>query len=369
MQKIYINGRFFTQKITGEQRYAIEMINALDELLYKSSSNAFTWIILIPKNMELFQEIKKYKIIKIKKVGILKGHLWEQIELPFFSRSGMLLNFCDMAPILKKNQLVTIHDMAIMAHPEYYTRSFRYWHLFVYKCVVKRIKKICTVSNFSKSELEKYLKIDGNKIEVINCACATHLNNQKVYNRDFIEKNKIDLNKHVVLAVSSLSPNKNFKTIIESLKYIKDKDLELVIAGGVNSKEFITSDNEHLKKAKYVGYVSDEELITLYKIANCFVYPSFYEGFGLPPIEAMSYGCPAIVSNQTALPEVCGEAVEYCDPNDPVNLAKIIDKVLSNKNLQEKLKEKSLICVSKYSWEKSIREYFNLIMRILKNEE
>lgn len=89
----------------------------------------------------------------------------------------------------------------------------------------------------------------------------------------------------------------------------------------------------------------------------------------MPPIEAMSYGCPVIVSNQTALPEVCGEAVEYCDPNDPVNLAKIIDKVLSNKNLQEKLKEKSLICVSKYSWEKSIREYFNLIMRILKDEE
>ena len=366
MKKIFINGRFFTQKITGEQRYALEMISALDELLSRSSSNAeLEWCILLPKKMKAYLPIKKYENIKIKKVGFLKGHLWEQLELPFYTKNNLLINFCDMAPILKKNQVVTIHDMAIMRYPEFYTKLFRYWHLFVYKCLARRNITFCTVSEFSKKEINKYLHVEFDKINIIYPACAAHLNNSKIYDTDFIKKHNIDLNKNILLAVSSLSKNKNFKSIIEAIKYVNVDNLELVIAGGANSKEFANKNtHEYLKDAKYVGYISDEELITLYKIANCFVYPSFYEGFGLPPIEAMTYGCPVIVSKQTALPEVCGENAIYCDPLSIKDIARKIEQVLLDKNLQKEFYLKGKEHAKKYSYKISADKYFKLIMEL-----
>lgn len=353
MKQVYINGRFLTQQVTGEQRYAIEMLLELDTFTECNS-----WVVLLPNdNLVTVPELNH---ITCKKIGRLKGHLWEQIELPYYSRDGFLINFCDMAPICKKNQIVFIHDMAIMAHPEYYTKTFRKWHKFVYQNVVKKAKRVFTVSTFSKSELIKYLNIPAHKITVIPCACSTNLKDAP-FQSEFLKKWNIDKNKRILLAVSSLSKNKNFDSLVQSLKYIKTLDTEVIIAGGCNTNEFKPIIDKYIKDVKYVGYVSDEELVTLYEIADCFVYPSFYEGFGMPPIEAMSNGCAVVSSNSTALPETCGDAALYCNPMEPRDIASKIDYILSNPEIERKFVELGYKQITKYSWHTNATKLINTI--------
>lgn len=164
MKKIYINGRFLTQNITGVQRYAIEIVKALDDYLNNNDlNNQYEFEIVAPKNIKQKLELKN---IKIKQVGFLKGHLWEQLELPLYVRNKFLFNFCNCAPLLKKNQIVTIHDAAVCAVPQAYSKAFRYWYKFMYKILTVRLNKIFTVSEFSKKELHKYFNVPLEKIEV-----------------------------------------------------------------------------------------------------------------------------------------------------------------------------------------------------------
>ena len=349
MKRVYINGRFLLQKVTGEQRYAIEIIRELDKHVREDEK----WEILIPHGR--ICNSLSLSNMQIHLVGSLRGHFWEQFELPLYSRDGFLINFCDMAPMFKRNQVVFIHDVAIMAHPEYYTYKFRKWHEFVYRKTVKNAKKIFTVSNFSRHELIKYFDVPTDKISVIHCACPPHLQ-QDIFLDNFIEKWKIDRSKKILLAVSSLSPNKNFKAIVEAMRYLKTDSVELIIAGGSNTAEFQTEIDKYMNDVKYVGYVSDEELITLYKVADCFIYPSFYEGFGVPPLEAMVNGCAVILSKMTALPEIYGESAVYCDPYNPSDIAEKIDAVFQNEGLYQDLICKGMDKLKEYSWKKSAKK-------------
>src|SRR5207253_1940106 len=122
-----------------------------------------------------------------------------------------------------------------------------------------------------------------------------------------------------VLAVGSLTPNKNFNGVVRAATLLGDLDCKIVAAGGANTRVFngVALADDALIMA---GYVTDGELHALYENAACFIFPSFYEGFGLPPLEAMHCGCPVIVSDRASLPEVCGEAAVYCDPDDPADM-------------------------------------------------
>ena len=168
MKKIYINGRFLTQNITGVQRYAIEIVKALDKYLNDNRLNGeYKFEIVCPKNIK--QELV-LRNINIKQIGKLKGHLWEQIELPLYVKDKFLFNFCNCAPLIKKNQMLVIHDAAVSAMPNSYSFLFKVWYKFMFYILGQRLNKIFTVSNFSKRELNKYFSIDLNKIEVVYSA-------------------------------------------------------------------------------------------------------------------------------------------------------------------------------------------------------
>lgn len=137
--KYYINGRFLTQRITGVQRYAREMTLALDQLLQERTLDQNEYTILAPKNVI---ETLSCKRIQFKACGHLTGHLWEQIELPYYAKDGYLLNFCNCAPLIKKNQAVTIHDAAIAAFPSAYSWKFRLWYRIMYTVLGKRLNTI-----------------------------------------------------------------------------------------------------------------------------------------------------------------------------------------------------------------------------------
>lgn len=341
MKKIYINGRFLTQNITGVQRYAIEIVKALDKYLDTNVLNGkYEFEIVCPKNIK--QKIKLNNI-KVKQIGILKGHLWEQIELSLYVRGNFLFNFCNCAPIIKKNQVVTIHDAAVCAVPKAYSFLFRTWYKFMFYILGHRLNKIFTVSNFSKKELHKYFSIDLDKIDVTYNGIDHILKikpDEKIFDKFNIEKN------NYVLAVSSLNPSKNFKLILETAKQMPNTNF--VIAGGTNSSVFKSKGLPVTDNVKFIGYVTDEELVALYKYASCFVYPSLYEGFGIPPLEAMAFNCPVIVSDIEVFREVYIDSVLYCDIGDSEFLKQQILLVRGNEKQRFLIKYKDILL--KYRW-------------------
>lgn len=335
MRKIVINGRFLSQHITGVQRVAHELVRELDSLAREKKIEA---IILAPKNI-IFENL--YKNIKIKKVGYLKGILWEQLELPFYAikEKGVLINLGSVAPIINTG-IVDIHDISFRVNPQFFSKKFSWYYRVLIWILVRTSKKILTVSEFSKQEIMKYYKVPKEKIEVIYNSWEHILR----INEDFSILQKFNLEKKsFYLAVSSVAPNKNFKYIIELAKLYPEK--QFVIAGKKNIKVFGELGVEDLKNLIWCGYITDEDLKALYMTCKGFIYPSFYEGFGLPPLEAMGCGCEEIyVSNTSCLPEIFGDSVVYLNP---YKVEKILKETL---NLDNKI-------LNNYNWTKSIIKF------------
>ena len=353
MKKVYINGRFLTQNITGVQRCAVEFTKVLDRYLDDETfKNKYKIELLAPHNIKQKMELKN---ISIKKIGILKGHLWEQFELPFYAKDGFLFNFCNCAPLIKTNQVVTIHDTAVVSVPDAYSLPFKLWYKFMFRILGFRLNNIFTDSYFSKRELNKHFNIREDKISVIYCG-INHILKIKPDESIF---DKFNINKgNYVLGVSSLNPAKNFQLILKAAQ--KLPDFNFVIAGGNNSSVFNSRGLEIPNNVKFIGYVSDEELVALYKYAYCFVFPSLYEGFGIPPLEAMSFGCPAILSNIDVLKEIAQDSVLYCDTENPEVLANQIRKKDTLVNLRGSNKQKAIL--SKYTWEKAVKQMLDKVI-------
>ena len=346
---IYINGRFLTQRMTGSQRFAYEI---LTQLLYNKLNN---YCVLVPPG-----EIQAgYNIDgwPIKTVGKLKSTIWEQVDLPIFLyRNGghLLINLVNTAPCLYKNQIATIMDMTTFVNPKWFTRSFSTYYKLILPVIGKNSLKILTVSEHSKKDILRFINIAPAKVEVIYCAVSKNfMAAAKAFSQQEDILKKIGIKKNAyILGVSSLDPRKNFDTLIRAYLQM-NTDLPLIIVGS-SGKAFASSALEHLAaeqvNIKFTGYVSDEELISLYKFASCFVYPSLYEGFGLPPLEAMACGCPTIVSNSSSIPEVCGDASIYVEPTDVDNLNTAISDLLSNQSKRENLIELGYAREKKFSW-------------------
>lgn len=360
-KKCIINARFLTQPITGVQRYAIELLKSLDNLIDRGEIDAkqCSFMLLAPQEIKYELNLKN---IPVKTVGKLQGHLWEQLELPFYARKHLLLNLCNTGSLLKSNQIVTIHDAAVFAVPQTYSLIFRTWYKLLLTGLGKISKKIITDSSFSKKELMYFCKMGAIKLKVILLG-SEHILSIPIA-EDILQKNGIG-NKPFLLAVSSMNPNKNFHSIVRAIELLGDVGFDIVIAGGTNPKIFSQSELFFSERVRHLGYVSDEELRTLYEHAACFIYPSFYEGFGLPPLEAMACGCPVIVSNAASLPEVCGEAALYCDPHDPTDIADKIRQLMDDADLREMLQEKGLERAKQFTWDKCARETFAVIEEVL----
>lgn len=339
MKKLIINGRFLSQQITGVQRVAHELVRELDKLV---ESENIEIVILAPKNI-MFENL--YKNIQIKKVGYLKGVLWEQMEFPLYSikEKGVLLNLGSVAPIINTG-IVDIHDISFRVNPQFFSKKFSWYYRVLIWILVRTSKKIITVSEFSKQEIIKYYKVPKEKIEVIYNSWEHILRIEEditILKRFNLEK------KNFYLGVSSIAPNKNFKYIVELAKLYPEK--RFVIVGKKNLKVFGKLGIENLKNLVWCGYVSDEELKALYMTCKGFIYPSFYEGFGLPPLEAMGCGCEEIyVSKTSCLPEIFEESVIYLNPNKVEKILK--DNIRTDKKI-----------INKYNWYFSSKRLLKIV--------
>lgn len=348
--KIYINGRFLTQRITGVQRYALEMTKAIDEIISNDTylqSNEY--VIITPQNILYSLELKN---IRVMRKGILHGHAWEQLELPLYTLDGFLINFCGCAPLLKFNQTVTIHDAAVSAMPNSFSWAFRTWYKLMFMWLGRSLEHIFTVSEFSKKELHKYYDIPLSKIHVT----YNGIDHIKKFKADESIIDREDLKgKKYVLAVSSMNPSKNFPLVLDVARLMPD--VEFIIAGGSNEKVFKSAGLDVPQNARLIGYVSDEELMALYHHASVFVYPSLYEGFGIPPLEAMMCGCPVVVSDIEVFHEVYGDSVEYCDCYNVTKWKQVIENVLTDK---KKYYMDICQCTKLYTWNNTAKLVLNI---------
>ena len=346
--EIYINARFLTQQITGVQRFAIEISKELRKM---DAQVKFVSPVKVIHN-DIASELGVIPF------GSSTSHFWEQISLPRYLKrigSPLLVNLCNTAPIFYSNKVVTIHDITYKLFPENFSLPFRTYYNFLIPRILQSSRKIITVSNFSKREILKHYKVDKNKIDVIYNA---------VHNK-FTPSEKENCEKYI-LGVSSLSKHKNFDMLVKSFNKIKNKNLKLYIVGEKNRNlNYILTQGHNINSnVIFTGRVGDQELVELYSNAACFVFPSLYEGFGIPPLEAMASGTPVVASNAAAIPEVCGDAALYFNPLDMEDIAETILKIVQNDDMKKALINKGFKQIKKFSWEKSANKMINVINNI-----
>lgn len=345
-----VNGRFLTQKPTGVHRFAFEMCNKLHEL-------EVDFYVAVPKEIN-----PDYKFnFKTIACGSMGSHLWEQISLPrYLKQQGnpLLVSFSGCGPLNYSNQIITIHDVSHERHPEWFSKNYCRFYGYMMPRIGKKAHAIITVSEFSKREIEETLQIGAEKIHVINCSIPSY---HKV---DNISNEPTGDAESYIVSVSSMDPRKNFIRLVEAFNNIEDKSIKLYIIG-MQFKAFNTPDMQKLISENVIltGYLDDESLQKMYKNALFSVYPSLYEGFGIPPLESMSYGCPVIVSDIPALREINEDAALYADPLNIADMSSKMDLLIRDIQLRKTLSEKGRLQVQKYSWDKSAQQVLELVNR------
>lgn len=343
---VFINARFLTEPLTGLQRWGREVLRELDAMIEDGSIDgaAYRFQLLTPSQPEGMPE---YRHLQLKVKGPLRSHLWEQLILPMAAK-GFLLNFKNTAPTRHRNMSVQIQDLQPIAHPRTHTTLFNRVYQWILPRATRQAKVVFALSESTALEIHKYF---GTPLEEITVTGAGHDHVLRIEPDDGIIKKHGLKQNGFLLAVSSLNPNKNFAAILRAMK-IANVKVPLVIAGGTNPRVFEGKEgiDELPENAIHVGRVSDEELRALYEHALGFVYPSFYEGWGLPPGEAMLLGCPVISSNTTSLPEVCGDAVLYCNPADDESIAKQLFRLVEDGPLRQELSAFGRARSSQFTW-------------------
>lgn len=341
--KIIVNGRFLLHQITGVERYAREIIAELDKMVVPGVVQ-----LAIPPEVE---NIPLYDNIGVIKIGKFHNHAWEHISLPLYAKreKGILLNLCNVAPLLSPG-VVCIHDMKIKTTPQYFNKIFLLWYRLIFFNAIKRSSMIITVSEFSKKEICKYYHIKEEKIHVVP-------NAWQHYERINIDENVLaffNLEKgKYYFSLSSLEPNKNFKWVAETARH--NSNQIFVIAGLANKTIFAeNSEFNYPKNIKFLGYVSDEKAKALMKYCKAFLFPTFYEGFGIPPLEAISAGTKhIIVSDTEVMHEIYKDLAIYIDPYCPCTN---LDDLFVNESIAAKQE-----VLKRYSWKKSA----NLLWKLL----
>jgi glycosyltransferase involved in cell wall biosynthesis len=257
-----------------------------------------------------------------------------------------VLNLCNTGPLFRKQQSTFFHDAQVFAIPQNFDWKFRLWYRALLRVSGRQSAGLFTNSNFSKAELSKFTGIGAHKFRVLHLG-ADHMHRLTPSLPDDVLAQIPQ--RPFLLAVSSASPNKNFNAVIQAIRILGDEAPPCVFVGQKYSKVFsdLDVDARHVTE---LGYVSDETLAALYSRALCLVYPSFYEGFGLPPLEAMTYGTPVIVSNTSSLPEVCADAALYCEPSSPQTLANAIDTLQNDAELQQRLSQAGKERSATFTW-------------------
>lgn len=344
MQTI-INGRIFEFPRTGVGRFCYEVVSEMDNLVKPGEM-----ILAIPKDAK---NVPKLRNIAVKTIGKGTGILWEQVELPLYvkKKRGGCLSMSSSVPLLS-HEYVLIHDIALKVNSRkngtIKDKLKIWWPLLQYYIGIKKSRVIMTLSEYQKKEMMREYRISKN-IPVVYAGWQ-HMN-RVTEDDSIIEKYNLR-GRAYLYAVATKAKNKNFKWILKVAQNNPDK--LFVVSGKLDTKYFADETNlDEVDNIISTGYVTDNEIKSLMKHATAFIFPSTYEGFGIPPLEALSVGTRVIVGQASCLPEIYGDYALYIDPN---NYDVDFDQLLtcSTREPQDLL--------NTYSWEKTTKIIMNHIM-------
>ena len=327
-----VNGRFLTQKVTGVQRFAIEMTRALQGIAGCD--------VIAPHGAR-----DEGPIIP-RRAGFLSGHAWEQFELPRHAEGGVLLNLGNTAPLMRGNQIVVIHDARPFTTPGNYSWRFATWYRLMQRGLARRGTCIVTVSCFAQQELAQHLRLDPAGIAVLGEG-AEHLLRTPP---DLGLCHRLGLDRPYVLAVGSLARHKNLASLSATAMMLTGRGMDLVLIGDVDRRVFGAGASGLPASLRGVGRQDDAGLRTLYEGAACFVFPSRDESFGLPAVEAMACGCPVVAARAGSLPEICGDAALLVDPDDPAEIAAAVERVIDDPELFARLRAAGRARAAGFTW-------------------
>ena len=367
MNRLYINGRFLTQPITGVQRYAIEVVRQWDNWLRQGTLDRSEWeITLVAPRTGIIHDLGLH-MIPVEMRGRLTGHAWEQFELPSFTRDGILFCPCNTAPFgslrVGNQTVVTVHDLSYRYFPSAYSRAFRLWYDMLMPSIFKRAAKILTVAQCEKRAMLEHFPAAEYRIGVVQNGCLAPESAMVLAS----ESGPLPIQTPYLLYVGSLSRRKNVQGVIAASETLFEEfpNLTTVLVGG-GTKVFNTREFEIPAKIRdrfiFRGQVNDAaEIFWLYRRAACFVFPSYYEASPLPPMEAMATGCPVVASAIPSHHERLGDAALYCDPDDPSDIARKVGSVLRDEGLAHGLRSRGVKRASEFTWHRCALETLRAI--------
>jgi len=344
MPFVAINGRFLTQRSSGVQRFAAEAIKAIDALLDADYAALKGQVeILAPRQARDFP----LKNIPLRRVGFSSGYEWEQIEYPLHARGALLLNLCMLGPLVARHQIVVVHDATVQALPQNFSPRFRAAYKFIIPRLCQRADMIVTVSEFSRREIGKYY---GGNVAAMP-VCYEGGDHIKAVPADLSVIERLGLKgRKFFLGVGVDSANKNINSVVAAFHKAKLADTMLVLTGAKEARVFGEFDLADSAGVLQIGFIPDQELRALYEHALGLIFPSLYEGFGLPPLEAMNCGCPVVISEQPALLEVCADAALHCQPYDVDQIAAHMRALAGDADLRARLAAAGYTRAQRFNW-------------------
>ena len=334
--------------------YGLSKVDKVNEyILFTNNSNHNS----IEISSDRFSKI----LCMVSETSRLARVVYEQLFLPGIAAKhavDILHSPGYVSPIAGKfAKVVTIHDMQYMYYPAYFNKAkLAYWKYLLPKSA-KKSDVILTVSENSKADIIDFLKIPSNKVFVTYEAAKLVSNSTEDDVIPDITK-KFGIYDDYILSVASLLPHKNLNKLIDSFVLLEDKIAHQLVFVGLKRSALNeikkTAENKlkNPNRIAILGYIPDQDLSAVYKRASLFVLPSLFEGFGIPLLEAMSFGCPVAASNKTSIPEVVGDSAILFDPNSSEQIAEKISDILFDNTLRERLIDKGLQRSKMFSWEK-----------------
>lgn len=333
---VIVNGRALGRRITGVERYAREVTVRLSANVFVAGKrgNLTGW----------------------------RGHLWEQLCLPRLVVSGDLLwSPANTGPLAVRDQVLTVHDVAPLDHPEWFNPLFGAWYRWLVPRLARRVRCVITDSLFSKRRILARTGIPEQRVKVV----PPGVDNESFRPVENVVSAEVRaahrLHVPYVLAVGTLDPRKGLDDLVAAWRRVRSSGAVLAIAGGQSRTLRRYLRLRESESVRLLGYVSDTHLPALYSGAAAVVLPSKYEGFGLPVLEAMACGAPVVAACAGALPEVAGDAAILVPPGDPDTLAEALETVLCDESVVATLRTKGFERSRRFDWSRTAQGVWNVL--------